>query len=319
MAATSRQFEVLRLLRRPDAVSLLTLSKRLGVGKNTVQRDIDNLGNAGVGITEHKQGQTALYRLDPAAPVPQQQPLPEAATLAPVLAALRPWRRSGWVKELLSRLALPELDASTFDSSSPEPVVPGGELVLREVVSGLLEHRQVRLTYRHRGSRAKTRVTVEPARLRIAAGLQYLDARTVPGGEVRTFAVYRLVEARASKKTFTPRPLQQRRAFGAVEGEPVQVVVKFDATVAKYISERRWHPSQQLERVEGGSLVFRATVSGEHEFIGWVMSWAPWAELVEPAAWREGLLDRAAELARRHGRSSVEPLSDRAEAGVSCS
>jgi predicted DNA-binding transcriptional regulator YafY len=205
------------------------------------------------------------------------------------------------VKELLSRLALPELDATTFDSSSPEPVVPGGELVLREVVAGLLEHRQVRLTYRHRGSRAKTRVTVEPARLRIAVGLQYLDAHAVPGGEVRTFAVHRLVEARASKKTFTRRPLLERHAFGAVEGPPVEVVVKFDARVAEYISERRWHPSQELDRAKDGSLIFRATVSGEHEFIGWVMSWAPWAELVAPAAWREGVFERAAALLRRHG------------------
>lgn len=300
MAATARQFEVMRLLHGTEGRSLLTLARRLGVEKNTVKRDIDHLSNARVGITEEKRGQTVLYRLDPAAEAPEAQPMPDAATLAPVLAALRPWRRSGWVKELLSRLGLPQDAESAFDSASPEPVVRGGELVLREVVTGLLEHRQVRLTYRHRGSREKTRVTVEPVRLRIAAGLQYLDAHIVPGGEVRTFAVHRLVEARASKKRFKPRKLEQRHAFGAVEGERVQVVVKFDATVAEYIAERKWHPSQQLEHKQDGSLVFRATVSGEHEFIGWVMSWAPWAELVEPAEWREGVRERVKALAAKH-------------------
>lgn len=300
MAATARQFEILRLLRGAEGVSLLTLSKRLSVAKNTVRRDIDNLCTAGVGITEGKQGQTVLYRLDQAAAASEVQPTPDAATLAPVLAALRPWRRSGWVKELLARLQLPQDVESAFDSSSPEPVIPGGQLVLREVVTGLLEHRQVRITYRHRGSSKKTRITVEPARLKIAAGLTYLDAQTVPGGEVRTFAVHRLVEARASKRTFTPRTLAQRHAFGAVEGEPVEVVVKFDAMVAEYIAERRWHPSQQLEHSKDGSLVFRATVSGEHEFIGWVMLWAPWAELVAPAAWREGVKERVKALAAKH-------------------
>ena len=300
MAATSRQFEILRLLRVPEGVSLLALSRRLSVAKNTIQRDIDSLCNARVGITHHQQGQTVLYWLSDAATAPQVQPAPDAATLAPVLAALRPWRRSGWVRALLSRLALPQDAWSAFDSASPEPVVPGGELVLREVVTGLLEHRQVRLTYRHRGSEQKTRVTVEPARLRFAAGLPYLDARTVPGGEVRTFAVHRLVEVRASKKRFKSRPLPERHAFGAVEGEPVEVVVKFDATVAEYIAERRWHPSQKLEHATDGSLVFRATVSGEHEFIGWVLSWAPWAELVAPAAWRKGVKERVKALAAKH-------------------
>lgn len=300
MAATARQFEILRLLRVPAGVSLLTLARRLGVAKNTVQRDIDILCTAGVGITQEKRGQTTLFRLDDAAQAPEVPPDPDAASLSPVLAALRPWRRSGWVKELLPRLGLPDAGGSAFDSSSPAPVVPGGELVLREVVTGLLEHRQVRLSYRHRGSDRRVRVTVEPARLRFATGLPYLDARTVPGGEVRTYAVHRLVEARASKKSFKLRPLPERHAFGAVEGSPVEVVVKFDATVAEYISERRWHPSQQLEHGKDGSLIFRATLSGEHEFIGWVMSWAPWAELVAPAAWRSGVLKRAKVLASKH-------------------
>lgn len=300
MAATARQFEILRLLRGADAVSLLTLARRLGVTKNTIQRDLDHLCTAGVGITEEQQGQTVLFRLDHAAAAPEVQPAFDAATLAPVLAALRPWRRAGWVKELVVRLDLPQDAESAFDSASPEPVVAGGELVLRGVVTGLLEHRQVRLTYRHRARREKTRLTVEPARLRIAAGLQYLDAWAVPGGDVRTFAVHRLVEARASKKKFEPRPLPARQAFGAVEGEPVEVVVKFDATVAEYIEERRWHPSQRLEHAKDGSLTFRATVSGEHEFIGWVMSWAPWAELVAPAEWRKGVKERAKVLAAKH-------------------
>jgi proteasome accessory factor B len=94
--------------------------------------------------------------------------------------------------------------------------------------------------------------------------------------------------------------LAERSAFGAVESEPVEVVVKFDATVAGYIRERRWHPSQQLEAQDDGGVLLRATLSGELEFVGWVMSWSPWAELISPPAWRAHLLQRAAALARLH-------------------
>ena len=113
MAATARHFEVMRLLRGSEGLSLLALSKRLGVAKNTVQRDIDHLCAAGVGIAEEKRGQTVLYRLEEATPAPLQSAL-DAATLAPVLAVLKPWRRSGWVKDLLTRL---ELDQ---ERSAPE-------------------------------------------------------------------------------------------------------------------------------------------------------------------------------------------------------
>ena len=40
------------------------------------------------------------------------------------------------------------------------------------------------------------------------------------------------------------------------------------------------------------------TVSGSS--LGWVMSWAPWAELVEPVAWRKGVKERVKVLASKH-------------------
>ena len=54
-------------------------------------------------------------------------------------------------------------------------------------------------------------------------------------------------------------------------------------------------PSNVLAIGSGG-----AKVSGEHEFIGWVMSWAPWAELVEPREWRSGVRERVRVLLSKH-------------------
>ncbi|MEQ1735556.1 MAG: helix-turn-helix domain-containing protein [Rhodoglobus sp.] len=80
MAATTRQFDLLRLLRAPEPFSLLTLARRMGVAKNTVQRDLDHLSNAGVGITDETRGQTIFYRLGAEATTPHLAPVLDAAT-----------------------------------------------------------------------------------------------------------------------------------------------------------------------------------------------------------------------------------------------
>lgn len=126
----------------------------------------------------------------------------------------------------------------------------------------------------------------------------------LPDGSLKTFAVHLIKDARASRRHCTPRALPARTAFGAVEGEPVDVVVKFAPAVADFIRERRWHPSQQLEPLKDGGLLWRATLSGEHEFIGWVMSWSPWSELVSPSSWRQSLHARAKQLLAAHASES---------------
>lgn len=306
MPVINRQPDLLRQLRSPEGRSLRQLCAVLGVSKNTVQRDLDQLSNAAFPITEEHQGQRLLYRLEASAQ-PAQQPAPMTATeLAPLLTALWPWRKTSWFKQLKARLAPQEVGETMLDASAPEPMVSGGGATLSHLVRGLLEHKLVRVSYLRREQATQYRVTLEPARLRAAGGLLYLDAHVVPGGELRTFAVHLIKDARVSKRGFTPRALAARSAFGATEGAPVEVVVKFAAPVAEFIRERRWHPSQQLEEVKDG-LVWRGVVSGEHEFIGWVMSWSPWAELLSPPAWRRRLHERALTLVSKHGDAHLTP------------
>jgi predicted DNA-binding transcriptional regulator YafY len=111
---------------------------------------------------------------------PQPAPL-NTTELAPLLAALRPWRRTSWFKQLKARLAPHEVAQPLLDASAPEPMVSGGGATLAHLVRGLLEHRLVRITYRRREHATQYRVTIEPARLRVAGGLFYLDAHVRPG------------------------------------------------------------------------------------------------------------------------------------------
>ena len=76
-------------------------------------------------------------------------------------------------------------------------------------------------------------------------------------------------------------------AFGLVDEKPQQVKVRFMADVAHLIRERLWHPSQQLEEEEGGSVVLSFTASGEKEILAWLYSYLPFVEILAPSDLKE--------------------------------
>jgi predicted DNA-binding transcriptional regulator YafY len=55
------------LVTATEPLPLAELARRLGVSKNTAQRDLDALSGAGVPVVEERQGQRLLFKVDPAA------------------------------------------------------------------------------------------------------------------------------------------------------------------------------------------------------------------------------------------------------------
>jgi predicted DNA-binding transcriptional regulator YafY len=55
------------LVAATEPLPLAELARRLGVSKNTAQRDLDALSGAGVPVLEERRGQRLLFRVDPGA------------------------------------------------------------------------------------------------------------------------------------------------------------------------------------------------------------------------------------------------------------
>jgi predicted DNA-binding transcriptional regulator YafY len=47
-----------------EGLRLRELARRLEVSKNTVQRDLDALGTAGISVLEERRGQASLFRIE---------------------------------------------------------------------------------------------------------------------------------------------------------------------------------------------------------------------------------------------------------------
>jgi hypothetical protein len=53
------------------------------------------------------------------------------------------------------------------------------------------------------------------------------------------------------------------QAFQMERGEePVEVVIRFDAYQARYIRERRWQATQEVEELADGGLILRCKTGG---------------------------------------------------------
>jgi predicted DNA-binding transcriptional regulator YafY len=288
--------------------TLRELAQRFGVAKNTIQRDLDHLSTGGVSISEEQAGQTMLFRASGAPPGVELTP-DEKLALRMAEVSFVPWAGSPLAIDVASALAKVGAgnDELPFEMRGPVPRVRTAPGVLKTLLTGLRERRCCRLLYQRRGSLGARTLEVEPLRILTAMGLLYLRAIVRPRGALITLALHLTLAAELLDDRFVPQ-LDESAAFGATDERPEHVVIRFHLDIAPFIEERIWHPSQRLRYESDGSLRFEATLSGMHEFVGWVMSWGHRAELVAPSRWRSEICERAFSLQERHATTPAANL-----------
>ncbi len=301
MTRLERQFAVWRkVAAAPQGATVRELAEALSISKNTIQRDLDELTRGGVPIQVREEGQTLRYTVDQgpfggkALTSLEQGALDAAAValqgvaptpLTPALDAARHKLVPGGRKSAFAptRGAGPAVEASVF-----EPLL-----------RAIMDDRTCTLSYTPRNqSQAKT-YGVEPYHFFTWEGVLYLRAHVPPHRGLRTFLAHRIARVAIGPGRFERRPWEST-GFGVYEEKAERVEVRFAPEVAEIIAERTWHRTQKLAWQSDGSLLLRAKLSGKHEFVAWVMRWAPWAELVKPPAWRAELVSRCTALVQSH-------------------
>lgn len=118
-----------------------------------------------------------------------------------------------------------------------------------------------------------------------------------PGIEAdRTFMIARIREMELLHELFQRRPELTPALYNAhtfqVEhhAETHQVVLRFDEYQARWIRERRHHPSQEIEELEGGSLLLRMKVHLGDDLARWILSYSPHVEVLAPPELRQRIV-----------------------------
>ena len=182
-----------------------------------------------------------------------------------------------------------ETAAFTFTGGGRAMVDP--ELLL-ELNDAILSKRSIEIEY-YSASRGQTNTrTVNPYHLHNIHGDWYLIAYCHTRREPRDFLTNRIKARKRLPSTFQVSPSFSLNAYLAKgflaerATEPDNIVIKFDEYQARWIRERQWHSSQQIEELPSGGLILRLRVGGLGEVKRWVMGYGSHAEVLEPESLR---------------------------------
>lgn len=201
-------------------------------------------------------------------------------------------------------LNLAEWDRSISFRTTAEPLIDAP--VLGALAAATQKREQLTLHYRKPGSRTPEQRIVDPYHLANVNGDWYLFAFDHLRGAIRTFVPARIQQAVPTGKTFE-RPKrfelekELRGSFGIFSGKGrFKVVLRFDSTVADYIREKRWHPSQKLVELPQGGVEMRLEIGSLVEIQRWILGWAGHAVVLEPRELVEAVGAAASRMAAQH-------------------
>ena len=164
--------------------------------------------------------------------------------------------------------------------------------LLLELNQAILSKRSIEIEYYSASSGQTNTRTVDPYHLHNIHGDWYLIAYCHTRREPRDFLTSRIKARKSLLSTFQVAPSFSLDAYletgflAERATAPDNIVIKFDEYQARWIRERLWHSSQQIEELPSGGLILHLRVGGLGEVKRWVMGYGPHAEVLEPESLR---------------------------------
>jgi predicted DNA-binding transcriptional regulator YafY len=305
-------FEAIRKGGYPNAT---TLGAELEVSPRTIRRDIELLRSYHRIEIEYHPTQYGFHLKDPTQPFPGAA-FTESELLALIVArqALAAHRGSPLEQILsdgFSRLEGRLDNDQTYTLDTLSSLISFRDLGHEDIATDLFHpltralrnHYEVTFSYQGLKDPTPRPRRVQPWHLGNYSQKWYLfafdpKARTDQDAGIRSFALSRISDLRVTSTSF-PRPTHfnpsdhLKGAFGIHSGNPaadVRVVIRFDAWATRLVSERQWHPTQELihhTSPPGCTLTLRLSTTAEVK--RWALSWGAHATVLEPADLRHDL------------------------------
>lgn len=309
--ARLRRIEEL-LLVSPEGLGAIDLADRLEVDRRTVYRDLDFLSAENVPLWQHN-GRFGINRTDYLAAIRLSFHEATALVLAGLLLARLVDEHNPHMASALRKLAasLPSPLAQHLERAANRIQAYEGGLshvaVLEALADSWATGRKVRASYRSPRSGSLRERIIAPYALEATASGIYVIGHDEWSDETRTFKLDRLETAEVLDTTYAIPPGFDAEAhlatsWGIMSGsETTEVVLRFSATAAPHVRERRWHPSQALDNAPGGGCLLRVRVSAPLEMQPWLRSWGAQVEVLAPEWLRKRIAAEVRQAAALYG------------------
>jgi proteasome accessory factor B len=317
-----RQWDIVRTLEQAvHGKSIRALAEQAHVNQRTIRRDLEVIEDAGFGLEQVIVGGEKRWKLDREcfrglaergfslsemcalylsrafveclAGTPFREDLESAFDKIEEALPERLWRYVD---------ALPSALAAKGEPTKIRGVDTSGHVA--RLTEAVIEHKRVDMRYESFSSRVTKDYVVEPQRLLYGQGGLYLHAFVNIYGEMRTFAVERIKHLTVRDEVFEPHADVTAGAFpdsmGVYSGAPEPVELEFTRKMAPYVLERRWHPTQAVDKRPDGSVRLTLQVSIDWALRNWILSFGGDVRVVEPKRLAEQILDQIEEARRQY-------------------
>ncbi|MEX2118174.1 MAG: WYL domain-containing protein [Pirellulales bacterium] len=316
-----RQWLLLRTLSaRHGGVAVRELAAELEVNDKTVRRDLELFRNLGFPLEETVADHgRKLWRLTGSLSDGVSFAFDEALALFLGRRLLEPlagtvlWQAAtnGFkkIRAGLGTAALEYLDrmaGSIYLTGVGGGGYAGQADLIDELQRAVEESKATHIVYRSQRATEPVTYEVYPYGLAYHRGSLYLVAHSREHDELRHFKVNRIEEAEVSAFPFQrPDDFDLARhfadSFGVYGGRgDVRIRVRFSPSVARYVSESTWHPSQRLTRQPDGGLLAEFRLSSTEEIKRWIMSFGRHALVESPAALRDEIAEELRALVEQY-------------------
>jgi len=261
-------------------------------------------------IDKHEQGRKTLILSEPAAESgPREGEELRMALALEMLNAVKGTYLERDVKDILRRFSaavsptlaakLETLPRKFFTVSYGVKQYEGGAAErLNVIIRCLVEQQRMRVAYRSQSSDgALNQYAFDPYTLLTYKGGLYVIGYSFKRERAVYLALERIERVEPVVENGKPYVFRYpdeyspekftEGVFGIYAGEKVAVELSIrNAQTLAYLKPRRIHPTQTLEERGDGTAILRMTVRGTEELASWVMSMAPWVEVVKPESLR---------------------------------
>ncbi len=176
-------------------------------------------------------------------------------------------------------------DKCSFVTSPQTSINPQ---VWENIFTGLRESKSLTISHKKPTSAEPLTRTIDPYHITSSQGEWYVIGFCHSRNAIRTFAISRINHAEVHEGNFTvPDDFNFKKVsnehFGVHWGQDTyKVRIWFSPGIAPYITERHFHPCQNIEKNRDGSIIFSLSTSHLLEVKRWVLSWGDQAKVLEP-------------------------------------
>jgi predicted DNA-binding transcriptional regulator YafY len=166
----------------------------------------------------------------------------------------------------------------------PQPLYEEWSEQIDAVVDGLARERRLTLCYN--GDSARVHRDIEPLSLVVYRRALYLLARARGEPSILRLRVDRMGDVEVGQPFDYPadwNPEEELRPWFGIVAEPAPelVVLRFSPKVARYVHERRWHPTARVDVGKDGWAQLEMRVGGR-ELVRFALEWGQHCVVVAP-------------------------------------